>query len=45
MPVSQAESTQVREVENVTGKVSVREDAEGLICKVTLLKGELVKVC
>jgi hypothetical protein len=42
-PVSQTESTQAREVENVAVQASVREDAEGLICMVALLSGELVK--
>jgi hypothetical protein len=31
-------------MENVTVSTSVREDAEGLICKVTLLEGELADV-
>jgi hypothetical protein len=43
MPVSQIESTQAREVENVTVLASVWEDAEGFIHKVALLEGELVE--
>jgi hypothetical protein len=42
-PVSQMESTQEREVENVVVQVFVREDAEGLIHKVSLLKGALAE--
>jgi hypothetical protein len=42
-PVSQTESTQVQEVENVTLQASVLEDAKGLICKVSLLEGELAE--
>jgi hypothetical protein len=37
------ESARVREVENVTVQASVREDTEGLICKVALLEGELAE--
>jgi hypothetical protein len=37
------EPTQAQEVENVPTLASVQEDAEGLICKVALLEGELVK--
>jgi hypothetical protein len=43
MPVSQIESTQAREVENVAVLASVWEDAEGFIHKVALLEGELVE--
>jgi hypothetical protein len=38
------EPTRAQEVENVPALASVREDAEGLIGKVALLEGELVKV-
>jgi hypothetical protein len=41
--VSQTELTQAWEVENVMVQASVREDAEGLIRMVALLKGELAK--
>jgi hypothetical protein len=41
--VSQMESAQVREVENVTVQASVREDTKGLICKVAFLEGELAE--
>jgi hypothetical protein len=41
--VSQAKSTRVREAENVIVPTFVPEDAEGLICKVTLLEGELME--
>jgi hypothetical protein len=37
------ESTQPREVENVAGPASFREDAKGLLRKVTLLEGELAE--
>jgi hypothetical protein len=44
MPMSQTESTQARKVKNVMVQASVREDAEGLVHKVALLKGELAEV-
>jgi hypothetical protein len=37
------ESSRVREMENVAVLAYVREDAEGLICKVSLLEGELAE--
>jgi hypothetical protein len=40
--VSQIELTQAWEVENVMVLASVREDVEGIICKVALLEGEIV---
>jgi hypothetical protein len=43
--VSRAESTRAREVENVVVHATIWEDAEGHICKVTLLKGEHAKAC
>jgi hypothetical protein len=42
-PVSQMESSPAWEMENVVVLASVREDAEGLIHKVALLKGDLVE--
>jgi hypothetical protein len=39
------ELTRAWEVEDVAALVSAREDTEGLVRKVTLLKGELAKVC
>jgi hypothetical protein len=38
------ELTQAWEVEDVAALVSAREDTEGLVRKVTLLKGELAEV-
>jgi hypothetical protein len=43
--VPQVESTRMRDVENVAVLVSAREDAKGLIHKVSLLEGELVEAC
>jgi hypothetical protein len=43
MPVSQTESTQAWEVENVMVQACDREDAEGLVCKVDLLEVELAE--
>jgi hypothetical protein len=44
MPVSQVELTRMQDVENVTMLASAQEDAEGLVRKVAVLKGELAKV-
>jgi hypothetical protein len=43
--VSRMESTRAREVESIEVLASVREDAEGLIRKVTLLEGEHAEAC
>jgi hypothetical protein len=43
--MSQRESTQEREVENVAVQASTGEDVEGLIRKAVLLEGELVVAC
>jgi hypothetical protein len=42
-PMPQTGSTRAREVKNVVVQASVREDAEGLVCKATLLEGERVE--
>jgi hypothetical protein len=44
MLVLQVELTRAWEVENTTALASAREDAEGLVRKVTLLKGELTEL-
>jgi hypothetical protein len=44
MPMSQTESTRAQKVKNVMVQTSVQEDAEGLVHKVALLKGELAEV-
>jgi hypothetical protein len=44
MLASPTELTQAWEVEDAAVLASAREDAEGLVWRVTLLKGELVEV-
>jgi hypothetical protein len=43
--VLHVEPTQAREAENTEALASTREDAEGLVWKVTLLEGELAELC
>jgi hypothetical protein len=45
MLVLRTDLSRALEMENVVVLSSVREDAEGLVCKVALLKGKLMEAC